>query len=86
MSTKTIPAQLLALVERPRLDEKGKPAVKDDKPVMRKIAAKEVLGWRDHGDRVVMVTDDGQKFSADVPADVRKQLNKEAAAPAGAAS
>lgn len=49
-------AQAAKLVSRP-------PAEPDGKPIP--IKAAEVLSFRDYGDRVVVVTVDGQKFSAD---------------------
>lgn len=48
-------AQAARLVSRP-------PAKEGDKPVA--IKANEVLSFRDYGDRVVVVTVDGQKFSS----------------------
>ncbi len=57
-------ADVAALVfrETPKLDASGNPTGKVDK---KPIAADEVLAWRDYGDHVVVVTNDGQKFSGD---------------------
>ncbi len=49
---RTIPAELLKLVQR-----NGKA-----------IPAKQVFGWKEYEDRVVVVTTDGQKYSGAKPA------------------
>jgi hypothetical protein len=49
-------AQAAKLVFRPPVEPDGKPIP---------IKAAEVLSFRDYGDRVVVVTLDGQKFSAE---------------------
>lgn len=49
-------AQAAKLVFRPPVEPDGKPIP---------IKTAEVLAFRDYGDRVVVVTIDGQKFSAD---------------------
>lgn len=88
MSTSTlsavIPAILLALLSCPQTDSKGRVVMeKADTPKMRKLRSSEVISWADHGETVVAVTEDGQKYSAAIPADVRKKLDA-AAAPAPA--
>ncbi len=57
-----LPPALRAKVKR-TVVEKGK----DGKPVERRVAikAREVLSWRDYGDRVVVVTTDGKKFTSE---------------------
>lgn len=49
-------AQAAKLVSRPPVEPDGKPIP---------IKTAEVLAFRDYGDRVVVVTIDGHKFSAD---------------------
>lgn len=49
-------AQAAKLVSRPAVEPDGKPIP---------IKTAEVLSFRDYGDRVVVVTVDGQKFTAD---------------------
>lgn len=49
-------AQAAKLVSRPPQEEGGKPVA---------IKVSEVLSFRDYGDRVVVVTVDGQKFSGE---------------------
>lgn len=49
----------LVFREVPKLDKEGKDTGKtEEKP----ISPDEVYSWRDHGDHVVVVTKDGQKF------------------------
>ncbi len=76
-------AALLALITVPVVKD-GKPVTKKGKdgeePVLRPVQAEELLAARDHGDRVVVVTKDGQKYAAAVPPHVRKKVDDEAAA------
>lgn len=68
--TQEIPNELLKLVHRPKTDAKGRVVTETKRgesepvPVMRSISAGEVFAWKDYGDRVVVVTVDGQKYSA----------------------
>ncbi len=66
-----ISPDLLKLVQRPAFDEKGKPLTETKRgkevPVMRAIEPEEVLAFREYSDRVVVVTEDGQKFEAPKP-------------------
>lgn len=63
-----VPAELLKLVQRPKTDAKGKEITQDQRgeavPVLRAVTADEVFAWKDYGDRVVVVTTDGQKYAA----------------------
>lgn len=54
--TELTAAQAARLVARPPLEAGGKPVA---------IKADEVLSFRDYGDRVVVVTVDGQKFTGE---------------------
>lgn len=59
-----------ALVSRtvPMLDDDGKPKLDRNGDVRTRqepIAEKEVFAFRDHGDHVMVVTNDGQKFRGD---------------------
>jgi hypothetical protein len=71
-----IGAELLKLVKRPALDEKGKPKTRkengEEVPVMRGIGANEVHAWRATETHVHVTTIDGQKFSAEKPAEPAK--------------
>lgn len=55
-------AAKLVFREIPKLDRDGKPTGKVEK---QPIAAGELLAWKDHGDHVVVVTKDGQKFTGE---------------------
>ncbi len=82
-TTMVVHAALLALITVPVVKD-GKPVTKKgrdgEEPVLRPLQADEVYAARDHGDRVVVVTTDGQKYAAAVPAHVRKKVDDEAAA------
>jgi hypothetical protein len=54
MSEKTIPAALLKLVTRPGAEGKAGARIREE----------EVLDWRESDTQVVVVTTDGQKYSA----------------------
>jgi len=59
-----IPPASLKLVKRPQLDQQGRAVMEGDKPKLRAIREDEVLSFVDTADRVVVVTTDGQKYSA----------------------
>ncbi len=50
----------------PKLDEKGKPVIGEDKkPVFKEVSInpEDVLSFKDYGSHIVVVTIDGQKHS-----------------------
>src|SRR4051812_46842712 len=53
----TIPAALLRLIRRP-----VPPKTAGGKETDRAVTREEVLSWKEYGDRVVVVTTDGQKL------------------------
>lgn len=70
--TTTIPADLLALVERPQVKD-GKVVMTkkkngDEVPVLRAIDAEEVIAWLETDTEVVVVTVDGQRYRGVKPA------------------
>lgn len=83
-TTENIRPELLELVERPKTSSKGEVVTKSvkgggEEVVMRPIKAAEVLSHRVRGDRIAVVTTDGQKFDAAIPEKVQKALAAEAA-------
>lgn len=63
-SAGSIPPALRKLVDRPVMKD-GKVVMNGSEPKTREIQLKEVVSWKEYADRVVIVTDDGQKFTGE---------------------